>query len=197
VRATGTAVILIAAASLAGCAGTNTAALLTSSADKTAQPPSSIAVSSTLMPLGSTPSVKGAPIAVYERVARGVLNCWFGSVGPLKKTHMFNADVTPPSKGGEAEMSIHEREANPQPNQHPRGARVFRVELKRESDESTRVHLEAGRLPVDLINAMEKDAIAWAADKESCEALVVRPPPPPAPEPVKTKVKPRAKTAQR
>jgi hypothetical protein len=186
--------ILVATGLFGGCAGTNGASPLTASLSVE---PSAAAASTTVLPLGNTPSVKGTPIAVYERVARGVLNCWFGALGPLKKTHIFNADTTPPSKGGAAEIAIHEREANPLPNQSPRGARVFRVILAREAEEVTRVSVEGGKLPSDLARAMEIDTVAWATEKESCEAQVVRPAPPPPPEPEKAKVKKRAKTAQR
>jgi hypothetical protein len=182
------------AALLAGCAGPNGVSPLTASL---AEAPKAVAASTTVLPLGSTPSVRGTPTAVYERIARGVLNCWFGGLGPLKKTHIFNADVAPPSTGGGAEISIHEREASPVPNQSPRGARAFRIILARESEETTRVSIEGSRLPNDLTQAMEKDTVAWAVEKDSCEAQVVRPAPPPPPEPEKAKVKKRAKTAQR
>lgn len=178
---------------LAGCAGPNGASPLTASLATDAK---TGAASTTVLPLGNTPSVRGSPTAVYERVARGVLGCWFGALGPLKKTHIFNADAAPLSKGGEAELSIHEREINPLPNQSPRGARVFRVYFARESDETTRIAIEAGKLPADLAQAMERDTVAWAVEKESCEAQIVRPAPPPPPEPEKAKVKKRARTAQ-
>jgi hypothetical protein len=153
-------------------------------------------VATTLLAMGNSPSVQGSPMLVYERVARGALVCWFGGVGPLKKTHIFNADAAPPSAGGAAEIMIHEREANPLPNQTPRGTRVFRIWFERESEATTRVQLQASRLPSDLAQAMERDTVAWAIGKESCEAQVVRPPPVVA-EPVVAKPKKRTPQQRR
>lgn len=156
----------------------------------------SVAVAATLAPIGTTPTVQGTPTDAYQRVAQRALTCWFGGHGPLKKTHVFNAEVPPPSKGAGAEIFIHEREVAPAPNQSPRGARVYRIAFARESDETTRMSIETGKLPADLAGAMDKDAVAWVSGRESCEAQVVRPPPP-DPEPEKKPAKKRAKTAAR
>lgn len=118
-------------------------------------------------------------------------------MGPLKKSYIFNADALPPSQGGAADIFLHEREANPAPNQTPKGARVFRITFERESDTTTRVRMEAAKLAADLVQAMENDAIAWAGDKASCEAQVVRPPPPVVEEPVKAKPKSRKVSPRR
>jgi hypothetical protein len=194
---------------LAACAGGETGKVLTAGATAAMGPPAaagstlSAAVNAgaagaatTLVALGNTPSVQGSPTVVYERVARGALVCWFGGVGPLKKTHIFNADVAPPSAAGGAEIMLHEREANPLPNQTPRGSRAFRIWFERESEATTRVHMQATRLPPDLAQAMERDVVAWAIGKESCDAQVVRPPPVVA-EPVVSKPKKRVPQQRR
>lgn len=178
---------------LGGCAGSDAGAKLVSVLSSPASQPTGSTAggeagsaggdttrsASKVIALASSPTVTGSPTAVYERVARGALTCWFGGLGPLRKTHIFNADAAPPSQGGGAEITIHERELNPLPNQTPRGTRVFRLWFEREGDASTRVRMEAAKLPQDLAEAMEKDAVAWAAEKEQCQAQVVRPPPPP------------------
>jgi len=48
--------------------------------------------------------------ALYELVARGALGCWFGAGGPLKTSHVFQAEAAPPAEGGAAEIVLHERE---------------------------------------------------------------------------------------
>lgn len=198
-------VALTGSLALAGCAGPQALTSPTTGSSSanaagptplatSALPPAAIAA--TLAPLGTTPTVQGTPTEAYHRVAQRALTCWFGSHGPLKKTHVFNAEVPPPSKGSGAEIFIHEREIAPLPNQSPRGARVYRIAFVRESDETTRMSVETGKLPPDLAVAMDKDAVAWVSGRDSCEAQVVRPPPP-DPEPEKKQPKKRARTASR
>lgn len=187
---------VVLALALSGCAAgggpSPLAALLTAPSATGAV--STASTSATILGYGSSPTVKGTPIDVYERVARGALRCWFGGQGPLKKSHIFNAEAAPPSSGGSAEITVHERDGT-QPS--PRGTRVFRIWFARESDKSTRVTLQAAKLPQDLADAMERDALAWAAGKDSCDAQIARPPPPPDPEPAKAKRKVRATTVSR
>lgn len=52
----------------------------------------------------------GTPTEVYERVGRGAVTCWFGKSGPLKGTHVYEATADSPHKGGQAEITIRERE---------------------------------------------------------------------------------------
>lgn len=55
----------------------------------------------------------GTPTEVYERVGRGAVTCWFGKSGPLKGTHVYEATADSPHKGGQAEITIREREPAP------------------------------------------------------------------------------------
>jgi hypothetical protein len=177
---------LVLAGLVSGCAGgstLSTAALV--------QAPGAVLSNETLAALGNTPTLAGASTDVYARVARGALTCWFGANGPLKASHIFNAEAAPPSKGGAAEIVVHERDPT-QPS--PKGMRVFRISFTAESEDKTRLSLQAGKLPPDLAQAMEKDTLAWGFGRQSCEAQVVRPPPPP-PEPEKVKPKKRSKLA--
>lgn len=139
----------------------------------------------TLSTLGSTPTVEGTVTDVYSRVANKALNCWFGAGGPLKPTHVFAAEAPPPSSGAPAEIVIHEKDLSAP---SPRGTRTFRITITRESDTTTRMVLQAGKLPSDLAEAMERDAVAWGSGRNSCDAQIVRPPPP---LPVAEKKKPK------
>ena len=102
---------------------------------------------------------------VYSRIARGAMTCWFGSGGPLKPTHIFFADVAPPSSGGAAEIVIHERDLT-QPS--PWGRRAFRVML-RTVDGSTTVEIENLAMPDDVAGRMRDDVLQWRDDKTSCQ----------------------------
>jgi hypothetical protein len=196
----------VVALALGGCASATNPDPLTASSPAVVVPPAAASATPTIQTpatqslsiatLGTTPSLKGTPTEVYERVARKALVCWFGANGPLKKSHVFNADAAPPTKGGAVEITVHERDTGGQPS--PRGTRAFQVWLAAESGESTRMTLKTGKLPVDLAQAMENDTLAWGVGRDSCETQVVRPPPaPPPPEPVTAKAKQRVKTAAR
>ncbi len=183
-----------AAALLSGCASTSNPSPLTAALQSLPADTKQLAtISDSLATLGNSPSLKGTPTEVYERVARGALVCWFGAHGPLKKTYIFTAEAAPATKGGDAEITIHERDPT-QPS--PRGSRVFRVWLTAESTESTRMTLQVSKLPQDLAQAMETDTLAWGIGRESCETQIARPPSLP-PEPSKAKTKARVKTAVR
>jgi hypothetical protein len=187
-------VLLSAFALLGGCASASNPSPLTASLPALPTDTKQLAaISDNLATLGGSPSLRGTPTEVYERVARAALVCWFGAHGPLKKTHIFNAEAAPPTKGGDAEISVHERDST-QPS--PRGSRVFRIWLAAESGDSTRMTIQVSKLPQDLAQAMEKDTLAWGIGRESCETQIVRPPPPP-PETAKAKPKTRVKTAAR
>ena len=63
---------------------------------------------------GAPPQIGSAPetppngvVEVYTRIARGAMGCWFAPAGPLKKTHVFYADVEPAAAGRGAEIVIH------------------------------------------------------------------------------------------
>ncbi len=163
-------------AALGGCAGGGIAptALVVSA------PAGGIATASLpeLATIGNTPTLSGSVTEVYSRIASKALTCWFSTDGPLKGSHVFSADAPPPSSGGSTEITIFENDAGVA---NPRGSRAYRISLTRESDISTRLTVQPGKLLPDLAQAMEKDVLAWGIGKTSCEARVVRPPPPPPP----------------
>jgi len=124
-----------------------------------------------------TTLVQGTPTRVYELVARGAMRCWFGSVGPLKTTHIFHAEAPPPARGAGAEIVLHEREGD------QRGYKAFRVGFANEAG-LVRVSIAAMRMAQPLAELMAKDVEAWAAGDSGCR---VRPPEPPPPEASPTK----------
>lgn len=179
---------------ISGCGASLTLPSVTTSstAEVPAQPASQPLAAQTsapaavpLTPSGNTPTVDGGTIAVYDLIAKPALTCWFGPGAPLKSTHIFHADVPPPTEKRDVDITIHERDTTGQPN--PRGTRAFRITLSAEAEARTRVTMQVGKLPADLAAAMEKDVVAWVHARQSCQAQVVRPPPPPEPTPAKTK----------
>lgn len=131
--------------------------------------------------------VSGEPTEIYAVVARGALGCWMGADGPLKRSHIFQAEAAPPVRGGAAEISLHERDAN-LPDQ--RGVRAFRVSLSQTAG-GTRVVVAAPKIQADFAQAMIRDVQAWAGHGQGCQLRAVAPPPPtPAPAPKVAKGKP-------
>jgi hypothetical protein len=108
----------------------------------------------------------GPPTELYARIARGAQNCWFGGNGPLKSQYIFHADAEPPSKGGQAEIVIHEIDKST-PN--PRGARAFRVTVTPSGDTST-VQSENSRFSLEVGQRMSADVRRWARNDLSCVA---------------------------
>ncbi len=73
----------------------------------------------------------GSATELYSRVASGAMSCWFAANGPLKKDFIFHATADAPSRGGKAEIVIHQRDPT-QPN--PRGAKAYLVEIEPTSE---------------------------------------------------------------
>jgi hypothetical protein len=117
----------------------------------------------------------GTPTDVYALVARGVLNCWFGAGGPLKASHVFQAEAEPPSKGGTAEIVIHERDVA---LRDQRGTRAYRVSFASEAS-GVRVGMTALKFETKVAEAMAKDVEVWAKGGAGCQLRAVMPPPAP------------------
>ena len=123
---------------------------------------------------GQDVSASGTPDAVYAVIAQKAMRCWFGPDGPLKSSHIFHADVSPPSdKGSTADIVLHERDTT-QPT--PRGARAFRILLTANGDTATHVEISNSKLPDDLADALNSDVVDWMRGGDSCHAQRVRPP---------------------
>jgi hypothetical protein len=175
-------------ASLGGCASGDLKTLLplplpptTGTTDKTgslATPPT---------PYERAAVVAGTPTDVYALVGRGVLNCWFGAGGPLKASHVYQAEAEPPSKGGTAEIVIHERDTT---LRDQRGTRAYRIAFASEAG-GTRVAMTTLRFEGAAAQAMAKDVEDWAKGGAGCQLrAVLAPPPPPSSKTAKGGAKP-------
>lgn len=109
--------------------------------------------------------VAGAPTDVYALVARGALKCWFGADGPLRPTHVFHAEAESPTKGGAAEMVLHDRDESVRDK---RGARAFRVSFS-SAPAGARVAVSVPRMEEQLARLMARDVFAWARGGTDCE----------------------------
>lgn len=117
------------------------------------------------VPEGS-PQPKGTPLEVYTRVARGVLTCWLGAHGPLKDTHIFDAESEPERKGGVSRISIHEQS---QQRENGLGQQTVLVTISPLMG-SANVEIQNFRLPKPQEEAFNTDVRRWAAGDEGCLA---------------------------
>lgn len=123
-------------------------------------------------PAEITAVATGTPTEVYARVAGGALRCWFGANGPLKATHIFNAEAAPPSEGGAAEIVVHERDAAAR---DPRGTRAFRVGFIGRGG-SVEVGISPLKIAPALSELMVRDVETWAQGGSGCNARALMPP---------------------
>jgi hypothetical protein len=114
----------------------------------------------------------GTPTDIYARVASGALRCWFGANGPLKATHIFNAEAAPPSDGGVAEIVVHERDPS---SRDPRGTRAFRVAFVGRGG-SVEVGISLLKIGAPMSELMVKDVETWAQGGSGCNARSLGPP---------------------
>jgi hypothetical protein len=133
---------------------------------------------------------KSTPTETYEIVARGVLGCWFGAAGPLKRSHVFHAEAASPAEGGAAEIVLHERDTS---FRDQRGARAFRVAFEK-APAGAKVDIANLKMAQALGEAMQKDVEVWVAGGSGCVVRTLYPPPP-APAPAKAKAKAKGKAA--
>ncbi len=141
-------IIAVALLALTGCSGQNLSATL--SQVNVQREPSQVA---------------GTPADVYGLIASGAMSCWFAPTGQLKKTHVFHADAEPPTKGGAAEIAVHERDLA---NGQTWGSRVFKIALK-PSGEQTELAVENLKLPKAVADAMRDDVFDWAQGGKGCK----------------------------
>lgn len=115
-------------------------------------------------PLMISASAVGSPTEVYTRLARGVLTCWFGADGPLKKSYIYHAQADPASKGGNSRIRIMTRDHEAD---DPRALRAYMVQIS-PGDGRTKVEVENRRLPAHLADALKKDIERWATGEDGC-----------------------------
>lgn len=121
------------------------------------------AVASITAPSDESP--KGNATELYARVASGANTCWFGAAGPLKKVYIYHAEADAPSRGGKAEIVIHEREPS-QPN--PRGAKAYRITILPTGETSATVATENLKMSEAFAAAMADDVTRWSKGEHGC-----------------------------
>lgn len=171
--------------------GSGTGQIETSAAGSTAAGPTQ----SHSVPIATGTMVSGEPIAVYTLVARGIHACWFGAGGPLRNTHVFRAEAQSQTKGGEAEIIIHERDMA-QGDQ--RGQQAARISFENAAG-LVRVGIAVTKVPPGYGEPMARDVEAWAKGQSRCELRASFPPAPEAAAqklPGKPSVKSGAKSAR-
>ena len=174
---------LVVPALLLVAAACSNASLLTLPPPPPGQPKAEVAANSQA-PLETAVIVPGTPTGVYALVARGALGCWFGADGPLKPSHVFEAEAEPPAKGGAAEIVLYERDET---LRDKRGARALRVAIA-SSSTSVRVGTTVIRMDPQTAQHMTKDVEVWARGGSGCQLRAhMQPPPAPVQEAAKAK----------
>jgi hypothetical protein len=155
-------VCICAGVGLAGCSGSSLPALPPPVTTGTTDPSPTISA-----PQNATD--------LYAIIARKALQCWFGPNGLLTPTHIFNAEAAPESKGGNAEITIHERD--PQ-SRDPRGLRAYRIAISQTMAGGATAVPENLRMPEPAAERMAQDVKLWSQGKESCATAELVPPVP-------------------
>jgi hypothetical protein len=110
-------------------------------------------------------TVSGDPTALYTEVARGIHACWFGAGGPLVSTHVFRAEAQSPTKGGQAEIIIHERDVA---LTDQRGPQALRIAFENNGG-VVRVATRVLKVPPGYGEPMTRDVETWAKGGSGCQ----------------------------
>lgn len=108
---------------------------------------------------------EGSATEVYSRIATGAMSCWFGAAGPLKRDYIYHAEADAPSRGGKAEIVIHQRDPT-QPN--PRGAKAYRINIDPTGDETAAVRVQNLKMTDAFATAMSGDVGRWTKGDQGC-----------------------------
>lgn len=173
---------LVAATCVGACSHSGLPVIPPAAPQSTGQVETGAVPSPAAAPAEISTIVPGTPTEVYTRVARGALRCWFGANGPLKATHIFNAEAAPPSDGGVAEIVLHERDVA---LRDQRGARAFRISIVGEGG-GVHVGMTPIKIGAPLAEPMVRDVETWAQGGSGCQAGALGPPAPTAAAPAKS-----------
>jgi len=164
---------LLAAAGLSACAGGGQQAPTLNLPSLPS--PSVGAIPQSTISQGPTDTGQSTPVAVdrpvgsatelYSRVASGAMSCWFATNGPLKKDYIFHATADAPSRGGKAEIVIHQRDPT-QPN--PRGVKAFLVEIEPTSESTAQIKTENLKMTEAFAASMTDDVGRWSKGDQGC-----------------------------
>jgi hypothetical protein len=157
---------LLIVAALSGCAG-NGPELQSLSVQPTSETVTTVAASPDAAEAKGIPitGATGTATDIYARLARGAMGCWFAVGGPLKKDYIFHATADAPSRGGKAEVVIHQRDPT-QPN--PRGAKAYVIEIQPTGESSASITAENRKMPDAFAAAMTDDVSRWSKGEEGC-----------------------------
>ena len=113
---------------------------------------------------GTSDRPVGSATDLYARVGRGAMACWFGANGPLKLGYIYHAEAEPASRGGGAEIIMHQREVG-QPN--PRGPKAYRLNIEPAGEAAT-IATENLKMPEASGRAMTADVERWSKGEAAC-----------------------------
>jgi hypothetical protein len=125
-------------------------------------------------PYETATTAPGDPTTIYTQVARAIHGCWFGAGGPLTNTHVFRAEAQSPTKGGQAEIIIHERDVA---FTDQRGPQALRIAFENAAG-VTRVGTKVLKLPPGYGEPMTRDVEVWAKGGAGCLLRASLPQPP-------------------
>ena len=108
---------------------------------------------------------KGSATELYTKVARGAVGCWFGATGPLKKDYIYHAEADAPSRGGKAEITIHNRDPS-QPN--PRGPKAYLIKIDPKDESNATITTENLKMPEPMAEIMAADVNRWSRGDTGC-----------------------------
>ena len=114
------------------------------------------------------------PHPLYTLVARGIHACWFGAGGPLSNTHVFRAEAQSPTKGGQAEIVIHERDVA---LTDQRGPQALRIAFENNGG-VVRVATKVLKVPPGYGEPLTRDVETWAKGGGGCQLRASFPQPP-------------------
>ncbi len=114
--------------------------------------------------VGEPMRAPGSVPEVYARIAQNSRACWFGPEGALKTTHIFHADLEPPSRGEIAELVVHELDRG---GESRWGRRVFKVSLQ-PSDQQTAIAVDNISMPTEIGSRMRADVFQWSQGGTGC-----------------------------
>ena len=114
--------------------------------------------------VGEPMRAPGSVPEVYARIAQNSRACWFGPEGALKTTHIFHADIEPPSRGEIAELVVHELDRG---GESRWGRRVFKVSLQ-PSDQQTAIAVDNISMPTEIGSRMRADVFQWSQGGTGC-----------------------------
>jgi hypothetical protein len=164
---------VLVATLLSGCAGGEAPTLSLPSlpsvgaiSQPTAQPPASPGTQQpAAIVIDQTGRAGGSATDLYSRIASGAMKCWFTVGGPLKKDYVYHATADPASRGGKAQIVIHQRDTA---HSNPRGLKSYLVDIEPTGELSATVKTENLKMPDNFAAAMTNDVARWTRGEDGC-----------------------------